>query len=156
MLRRGRAFVIGSGLMFLLVSGCSAGTLPALTPAHPSTRTTASTASTASTGSTASTPSAVSTRQPHILVFTATGDAAVDSVTYVVDGHSVTDSSVGLPWRASLTFPADGAMHNYAVLVNLHQGTVQILAILDGTVTGSSSGGGTGTTTAQLSGSIAG
>lgn len=148
--------MIGSGLMFLLVSACSGGTLPALTPAHPPTGTTASTASPGATASTTAAPSAVSTRQPHILVFTATGDGAVDSVTYVVDGHSVTASSVGLPWRVSLTFPADGAMHNYSVLMNLHQGTVQILAILDGAVTSSSNGGGTGTSTAQLSGSIAG
>jgi hypothetical protein len=95
-------------------------------------------------------------RQPHILVFTATGTAALDSVTYVVDGRSVTAPGAALPWRVSVDVPADGAMHNYSVTVLSHHGSVDILAILDGTVTGSSAGSSSGTGTVQLSGSLAG
>ena len=113
-------------------------------------------ATTTQSSATSATALPVATRHPHILVFTATGDAAVDSVTYTVDGHAVTDSSVHLPWRVTLDPPADGALHNYAVTMKTRDGTVRILAILDGVVQSSSEGGGSGAGTEQLSGGFAG
>lgn len=147
MLRRAAALVTGAVLAVPLLAACStAVSPPAPVPAtHPPATTNA-----------AGSPTVAVTRQPHLLVFTATGDAAVDSVTYVVDGHSTSDSSVALPWRVTLDLPADGAMHNYAVTMHTRHGDVRILAILDGAVQSSSTGGGTGTGTAQLSGDIAG
>jgi hypothetical protein len=148
--RRAAGWVTGMVLLSLPLSGCADRSGPVnlspQAPAHvPAT----------SSATKATATSAPSQRQPHILVFTATGNASVDSVTYVVDGHTVTDQPVTLPWRVSIPVPADGAMHNYEVTVQTHSGTMQILAILDGTVMSSTNGGG-GVSTAQLSGSVAG
>jgi hypothetical protein len=146
MFRRGAALVTGAVLAVSLLAACARAAPPAtLVP------TTTQPAST-----TVPTPSVVATRQPHLLVFTATGDAGVDSVTYIVDGHTVTDRSVHLPWRVTLDLPADGALHNYSVTIRTRSGDVRILAILDGKVQSQSDGGGTGTGTAQLSGDLAG
>ncbi|MFL6073600.1 MAG: hypothetical protein ACJ73S_09415 [Mycobacteriales bacterium] len=144
--RRTTAMMLAVVPVFLLVSACSGGggSGPAATDR-----------SSPPAVGTSGTPTAAAQRQPHILVFTATGDAAVDSVTYVVDGKSVTASPASLPWRVSLPLPADGAMHNYEVTINVHHGSVQILAILDGTTRSSSNWSGD-TGQAQLSGGIAG
>jgi hypothetical protein len=144
------AVAIGVAGVFLLLSACSSKS----EEPQPGTPTTHATVpvSTAPVSTTSTPPQ----RQPHILVFTATGTATLDSVTYVVDGHTVTNRSAKLPWRVSLSLPADGAMHNYDVSVLSHHGSVNILAILDGSVTGNSSGSSSGTGTAQLNGSIAG
>lgn len=135
--------------VFLLLSACSSK--PGTPTPAPTTHATVPAGTTP-----VSTTSAPPERQPHILVFTATGTATLDSVTYVVDGHTVTDRSAKLPWRVSLNLPADGAMHNYDVSVLSHHGSVNILAILDGSVTSSSTGSSSGSGTAQLNGSLAG
>jgi hypothetical protein len=134
----------------LLLSGIACATTAGTPTVQPVPVRSASPAST-----TASTP-VVHTRQPHILVFTATGTATLDSVTYVVDGRSATVPGAALPWRVSVDVPADGAMHNYSVTVLSHHGSVDILAIQDGTVTGSSTGDSSGSGTVQLGGSLAG
>lgn len=149
MLRRGTALVTGTAMAAVLLAGCATAVSPSAPLTTPSA---SSTAASPTTTEAVVTP----TRQPHILVFTATGDAAVDSVTYVVDGHSTTDTSVRLPWRVSLDLPADGAMHNYSATIKTRAGDVHILCILDGKVQTRSDGGGTGTGTAQLSGGFAG
>jgi hypothetical protein len=142
--RRATAPTLGVVMMILLASACAGGGgSPTHRPSAPATHTTGP-------------PSAeAAKRQPHILVFTATGDAAVDSVTYVLDGRPVTASSASLPWRVSVPLPADGAMHNYAVTMNVRHGSVRMLAILDGATQSSSNWSGD-TGTAQLAGDIAG
>jgi hypothetical protein len=141
--RRATAPTLGVVMIFLLASACAGGGgSPTHRPSAPATHTTGP-------------PSAEAKRQPHILVFTATGDAAVDSVTYVLDGRPVTASSASLPWRVSVPLPADGAMHNYAVTMNVRHGSVRMLAILDGATQSSSNWSGD-TGTAQLAGDIAG
>ena len=98
----------------------------------------------------------VAAREPDNLVLTATGDAHIESVTYVVDGRSVTASSPRLPWRVTLKVPADGARHTYSVTMDTTSGMVDMLAIVNGAVQSKSSGGGTGESTTQLSGDFVG
>lgn len=93
-------------------------------------------------------------REPHILVFTAEGTATVDSLDYVVDGETVRERSVSLPWRKSLTFPADGRVREWQLTARIRGGDVKLVAYLDGRVSTQSRAGGTGSGTASLAGSI--
>ena len=98
----------------------------------------------------------MATRQPDSLVLTATGDARIESITYVVDGHSVTVSKATLPWRVTLSIPADGAKHNYSATINTASGDIQVFAIVNGAVQSKSTGGGTGEGNTQLAGDFVG
>jgi hypothetical protein len=99
----------------------------------------------------------VALREPHNLVLTATGTAAVTSVTYELDGRKSTQRSVSLPWRKVVEVPADGKRHKWSLTMKHRSGRVELVAIFDGTVTGQASGrvrGGTGT--ASVGGSLRG
>src|SRR5205807_2112789 len=102
------------------------------------------------------TTSAPSERQPHILVLTATGDAKVDSISYVVDGKQTDVGATALPWRAPLTIPMDGGRHEWSLTLHTHAGSVQALGIFDGAVSAQSAGGGTGSGTISVSGDVSG
>ena len=119
------------------------------TPAGPAS-TTASTAPAAEISASSGPPA----REPHILVFTAEGTATVDSLTYVVDGETVRERSVSLPWRKSLTVPADGRVREWQLTARIRAGDVRLVAYLDGRVSTQSGAGGTGSGTASLAGSI--
>jgi len=93
--------------------------------------------------------SSVALREPHTLVFSATGTARVTSVTYELDGHKSTQRSVSLPWRKVVEVPADGKRHDWHLTMKHGGGRVELVAIFDGAVAGQTrgqlSGGGTGT-----------
>jgi len=125
----------------LLLTACSTGTSGVPVPVRSHQVTTVGT---------------TATRQPHILVFSATGDATVQSLNYMLDGRTITVSPATLPWRVSLSVPWDGARHTYSVTMNTASGDVQLLAILDGSVLTQTGGGGTGSGTEDLSGDFAG
>ncbi|MGQ0840555.1 hypothetical protein [Actinokineospora sp.] len=112
--------------------------------------------STIGTRSTTAAPTTTSSvppaREPRILVFTATGTAKVDSITYVLDGQTYEEQAVTLPWRKSLTVPVDGGRHEWSLTMKHRAGTVEILSILDGKVLTTGYGSGTGTGTASLGG----
>jgi hypothetical protein len=119
------------------------------TPAGP-----ASTAASTAPAPGISASSGLPARDPHTLVFTAEGTATVDSLTYVVDGETVRERSVSLPWRKSLTVPADGRVREWRLTARIRGGDVALVAYLDGRVSTRSMAGGTGTGTASLAGSI--
>jgi hypothetical protein len=92
--------------------------------------------------------SAVPLREPHSLVYSATGTAAVTSVTYELDGRKTTERSVSLPWRKVVEVPADGKRHTWSLVIKHRSGRVELVALFDGSVAGQTKGqvsGGTGT-----------
>src|SRR5205823_3153414 len=127
-------------------------TTPAPTPPHTPTPIPTPTPTTAPRPA----PTSVAVRQPNSLVLTATGDAGIKSITYVVDGHTVTVSSVHLPWRVTLNVPANGAKHTYSATIVTASGDVKLLAIVNGAVQSTSSGGGTGSGTVDVVGDFVG
>lgn len=86
-------------------------------------------------------------REPHTLVLNATGAGAVTSIKYTLDGELVQEGAVTLPWRTSLSVPADGLPHSWTLDVE-YSGTgnseFELFAIYDGQVTAHSSGGSDG------------
>jgi len=94
----------------------------------------------------------VAAKEPHSLVYSATGTAAVTSITYELDGQPTTLRSVKLPWRKVLEIPADGKRHDWRVAINHRDGRAELIAIFDGSVVGRSAGqvsGGSGTVSAS-------
>jgi hypothetical protein len=76
-------------------------------------------------------------RQPHILVLSVTGTASVSStdIEYVVDENSGGAYWVRLPWRRSVTVPADGRSHSWSLEVKYEgSGGLSVVAIMDGKV----------------------
>jgi hypothetical protein len=137
----------------LLVAGC--GDTPTDRPAGAPSSVAApidGSVDAASPSASASTPA----RQPHILVFTATGTATVRSLTYVLDGKSTTVRSARLPWRLSVDVPVDGLRHEWSLTVVHGKGRVEALGIFNGQVTGRSVGSGSGTGTVSVGGSVLG
>lgn len=143
--------LLTTALPLTAAGGCggaapSAGTPTPTGPASPATGTGPATEISAS----ASLP----VTEPHILVFTAEGSATVDSLTYVVDGETVRERSVSLPWRKSLTVPADGRVREWQLTAKFRAGDVTLVAYLDGRISTQSRAGGTGSGTASLAGRI--
>jgi hypothetical protein len=101
-------------------------------------------------------PSTPAARQPHILVVSATGTARVTSLTYVLDGKSTKVSAVKLPWRISIDVPSDGVRHAWSVTLAHGKGNVEVRAIFDGKVVGTTRGSTSGTGTASTGGSVLG
>jgi len=133
----------------LLAAGCGGGFEDEpdaeAPPPSPSTATSAATP--------AQTPAA---RQPHILVFTATGTAPITTLTYELDGKSTKVGARKLPWRQQVDVPADGVRHEWKVTMTHGSGRVEVRAIFNGTVVGTTQGRTSGTGTASASGSVLG
>lgn len=139
--------VLAAGVLGIAsLAGCGSANPSSPPPTKATTTTTAP-----------STLSAPQTRQPHIMQFSATGNAKITAIRYTIDGQNTTLAATPLPWHQSLTIPADGAHHNYEVDLDYRDGSVVIDADLDGQTVGSSNGstsGGSGT--AQLDGGFPG
>ena len=98
---------------------------------------------------------AVPDRQPHTLVLEATGGGNVTGITYTLDGKEVQRGAVTLPWRESITIPADGQPHSYGLVVEFRGGgKVDLIAIFNGQVV--ARGASVGTGNAQGSASVGG
>jgi hypothetical protein len=86
-------------------------------------------------------------RQPHTLVLKATGTGGI-SITkfkYTLDGKVQQDGKADLPWRKSLTVPADGLPHSWSLEVEYAgAGTFELFAIFDGKGAGYTKGQGWG------------
>jgi hypothetical protein len=105
------------------------------------------------------TTTAVPDREPHTLVLNATGGAKVTSIKYTLDGRVVQQGAVTLPWRESLTVPADGRPHSWTLEVEFTgTGRVELVAIVDGKVAaqGGSAGSGNTTGSAGVGGTVNG
>jgi hypothetical protein len=157
MRRHGYGLAAGSVLLtaFLIatLAGCAGDAAPSADPAPSGGATPGATAS--ATATVAPSPT-VALREPHSLVFSATGTAAVTSVTFELDDHKATRRSVSLPWRETVDVPADGKLHRWSLTMKHRSGRVELVAIFDGAVTGQTRGRTSGTGTASVGGSVRG
>jgi hypothetical protein len=101
----------------------------------------------------------VALQEPHTFVFSATGTAAVVSVTYELDGRKTTKKAVKLPWREVTDVPADGRLHSWSLSIKHRSGKIKLIGLVDGAISGQSSGsvsGGNGTGTVSVGGEFRG
>jgi hypothetical protein len=135
------ARAMGLGLLLVALAGCAE---------NPGTGSNTEVSSPAPAPSAAPATSAVvPDREPHTLVLNATGSGNITSIKYTLDGREVQRGAGTLPWRESVTVPADGQPHSYSLEVEFKgTGKVELVAIFDGKVvaTGGSSGSGGNTT----------
>ncbi|MQA77343.1 MAG: hypothetical protein GEV10_02490 [Streptosporangiales bacterium] len=109
--------------------------------------------------STPVTRSTVPDRQPRTLVLKATGSAKVTKVTYTLDRKVERKGAAELPWRKSVTVPADGDPHSWRLDVAFTgNGRVNLVAIFEGAVVarGGSAGSGNVTGNASVGGTVSG
>ncbi|WP_432856223.1 hypothetical protein ACQPXB_24175 [Amycolatopsis sp. CA-161197] len=79
--------------------------------------------------------SSVPDREPHTLVLNATGEGKLTQIKYTLDGETKQTGAVTLPWRQSLTVPADGKPHQWTLEISYAggtKGTVDMFSIVDG------------------------
>lgn len=99
-------------------------------------------------------------RQPHTLVLNATGSGSLKQVTYTLDGAAKETGPVKMPWRQSLTVPADGKPHQWTLEVTYSgaSGHVEMYSVVDGkeSVLTASGGSGNVTGSASVGGSVQG
>ncbi|WP_326835623.1 hypothetical protein VSH64_11945 [Amycolatopsis rhabdoformis] len=82
-----------------------------------------------------STSASVPDREPHTLVLNATGEGQLTQIKYTLDGEEKQTGAVKLPWRQSLTVPADGKPHQWTLEISYAggtKGTVDMFSIVDG------------------------
>jgi hypothetical protein len=142
--------VPAAAVVVLLAAGCgdNLDEPPAAAPDTPGAA-----ASSPSASPAASTPAA---REPHILVVAATGTAPVTSLTYALDDKSTKVGPLKLPWRLSIDVPSDGLRHEWSVKLTHGKGDVEVRAIFNGKVVGTTRGSTSGTGTASTGGSVLG
>lgn len=107
-----------------------------------------------------SSPTTLPDRQPHTLVLNATGTgaASITALKYTLDGRTVQEGPVTMPWRRSLRVPADGLPHSYRLEVEYSGsggGKIDLVAIYDGEVSARGGGVASGTPGTQVSGGAA-
>ncbi|MDQ7908161.1 hypothetical protein RB614_26910 [Phytohabitans sp. ZYX-F-186] len=134
----------------LLATGCAGGS------AEPPATAKAPASTPAASPSAPAPPSTPAARQPHILVFTATGTARITSLTYTLDGESTKVGVRKLPWRLSVDVPSDGLRHEWGVVIEHGKGDVDVRAIFNGNVVGTARGSTSGVGTASTGGSVLG
>ncbi len=145
---RGSRVAVGYALALIAITGC--GSTPETAATIPPSSEPLSSMPVPTTG--------IPDREPHTLVLNATGGAAVTSIKYTLDGELMQEGPVTLPWRKSLSVPADGLPHSWTLEVEFSgtgSGELELFAIYDGEVTARSGGGASGTGGTQVSGSSA-
>ena len=99
-------------------------------------------------------------RQPHTLVLNATGSGSLKQVTYTLDGVAKEAGQVKMPWRQSLTVPADGKPHQWTLEITYSgaSGHVEMYSVVDGKESVHTASGGSGNVTgsASIGGSVQG
>ncbi|MFJ1761150.1 hypothetical protein ACIOD2_12585 [Amycolatopsis sp. NPDC088138] len=109
-------------------------------------------------GTTGGTPSPASSgstsvaEEPHRLAFDVSGTAVVTTLTCTVDGKTTEEKNVKLPWSRTFSFPAHTGKHEYQVVMQYSDGSVNATAKVDGRLQTSSSGGGDGAGTQSMNG----
>ncbi|MBB4683387.1 hypothetical protein [Amycolatopsis jiangsuensis] len=131
-----------------LLAGCSATPDPAPAPPAPSPSSSAAPSS-----------EPVPDRQPHTLVLNADGSGALKEIVYTLDGTTKQTGTVRLPWRQSITVPADGKAHQWTLEISYSgsgANSIELYSVFDGkeSVHTGAAGGGSGNT--QLSSSVGG
>ena len=92
--------------------------------------------------------------EQHSLVLTASGTAKITSLTYTLDDRVISSGPTTLPWEETISIPADGHDHSWALEAKYSNGVVDLAATVDGQLLTQSSGGGTGEGTATIDGEI--
>jgi hypothetical protein len=100
----------------------------------------------------ASTSTSGAVTEPHRLVFDVSGSAVITSLTCTVDGKPTEEKNVKLPWSRTFSFPPHTGKHEYQVVMQYSNGSVNATAKVDGLLQTSSSGGGDGAGTQSMSG----
>jgi hypothetical protein len=107
-------------------------------------------------GTTGGTPSPASSTsvaaEPHRLAFDVSGSAVVTTLTCTVDGKTTEEKNVKLPWSRTFSFPPHTGKHEYQVVMQYSDGSVNATAKVDGRLQTSSSGGGDGAGTQSMNG----
>lgn len=88
----------------------------------------------------------------HELTLEVTGDGAVTSLTYAVNGESTTETAVVLPWSKSISLPSDDGPQEWSLTVEQASGFVEMTASVDGAIL--TQGSGTGQSSGTLSGEV--
>jgi hypothetical protein len=124
----------------VLLAGCSAGTTgtPSPAPATP----------VSSASSELSAPPA----QPHKLELKIEGTAVLTTLTYTIDGETMEEKNIKLPWSRMFSFPPHSGKHAYNVVMRSGGGEVNATATVDGQPWGQSRGSGDGESTQTLNG----
>ncbi|WP_158684582.1 hypothetical protein [Amycolatopsis orientalis] len=99
-------------------------------------------------------------REPHTLVLNATGSGSLKQVSYTLDGAAKETGPVKMPWRQSLTVPADGKPHQWTLEITYSgaSGHVEMYSVVDGKESVHTASGGSGNVTgsASIGGSVQG
>ncbi|MCP3803741.1 hypothetical protein NLX83_31160 [Allokutzneria sp. A3M-2-11 16] len=137
-----------SALPLLLFTVVACGTPPPPQPPAPPVVTT--------TVAVTTTPP-IPDRQPHTLVLNATGsgDAMLNKIKYSLDGQVQEEGATQLPWRKSLSVPADGLPHSWELSITYTAGRsakLDVFALYDGKEMGRTAGGGGGTGNTKMTG----
>ncbi|WP_406633058.1 hypothetical protein [Amycolatopsis sp. WGS_07] len=136
----------------VVLTACSGSPAPAPAPPAPAP----------SSSSAAPVKEPVPDRQPHTLVLNATGSGSLKQVTYTLDGAAKETGPVKMPWRQSLTVPADGKPHQWTLEITYSgaSGQVEMYSVVDGKESAHSASGGSGsgnlTGSASIGGSVQG
>ncbi|GAA4034466.1 hypothetical protein GCM10022247_69570 [Allokutzneria multivorans] len=134
-------------LLLLSVVACASPPPPA--PQAPPVVTT--------TAAAVTTTQQVPDRQPHTLVLNATGsgDMMLNKVKYTLDGQVQEEGDIPLPWRKSLTVPADGLPHSWELKITYTAGRsakLDVFVLYDGKEVSRTGGGGGGTGNTKMTG----
>lgn len=155
----GRSSRVAAGCLCLLaaLTACGASQQTSSAVDSPASTRTASATATPKPTPAPTTPSSTPTptattpdvpdREPHTLVLKATGTKGITitSFKYTLDGKVEQEGKAPLPWRRSLSVPADGLPHNWSLEVEYTgSGTFQLFAIYDGEVKAQTRGQGNG------------
>jgi hypothetical protein len=147
LLRTRRVLAVSAAFAVLPVALAACGSTPA--PAAPSS-------SAPPPKPSSSAPPKVPDREPHTLVLNATGSGDITTIKYSLDGAEKQTGAVKLPWRESLTVPADGKPHNWTLEIDYSgtgKGGIDMFAVFDGKEAGRSGAGSAGSGDAHVSGS---
>ncbi|MGW4488229.1 hypothetical protein ACWEOE_30815 [Amycolatopsis sp. NPDC004368] len=126
---RGSAALVAAAALLAVLTACGSDPAPAAQP--PKTSAPAS-------SSPAPPSTSVPDREPHTLVLNATGEGQLTQIKYTLDGEAKQTGEVKLPWRQSLTVPADGKPHQWTLEISYSGGTkgtvgtVDMFSIVDG------------------------
>jgi hypothetical protein len=150
LLRTRRVLAVSAAFAVLPVTLAACGSTPA--PAAPSSSAPPPKPSSSETLA----PPKVPDREPHTLVLNATGSGDITTIKYSLDGAEKQTGAVKLPWRESLTVPADGKPHNWTLEIDYSgtgKGGIDMFAVFDGKEAGRSGAGSAGSGDAHVSGS---
>ncbi|GAA3562579.1 hypothetical protein GCM10022222_52840 [Amycolatopsis ultiminotia] len=89
----------------------------------------------------------------------ADGSGALKQIVYTVDGTTKQTGSVKLPWRQSITVPADGKAHQWTLEISYSgsgANSIELYSVFDGKESVHTGAAGSGSGNTELSSSVGG